>query len=58
VLMLKSRLKSAKGSESGLSGGFGVTAPALTVLTTIRHSFIGSNSYHCKRQHLGRPAMI
>lgn len=38
VLILKSRVKSARGSESGFLGSFGVAAPALEISTKFQQN--------------------
>ncbi len=57
VLMLQSLLKSASWSERGSLGGLGVTALPSQTQREKPTRFRGSDTHHCKRQHLGYPAM-
>ena len=58
VLTLKPLLKSASGSERGSLGGLGVSAAPSQESTRERKRGSGpAIANHCKRQHLGYPAM-
>ncbi len=57
VLMLKSLLKSASWSERGSLGGLGVSALPSQTQRGKTNAVQGSDTHHCKQQHLGYPAM-